>query len=242
MGQPPPPSPSHPVPEVLGAAGKGNRDHSEKGLFPAITDLTKRVAALENSDKGFWKKLIVLVGVAGGILALPGQVMDIAARLHPRPDLHFSWQVPVKLANDPETGGFQFLYRVRISNEGTAVDGVKSATVVYTVVGQGSFPIGNCKFRVNQQELGYEITIGKNEYKEAEFYATVPKEFANAYLTQPGERETDVNFTLQSKYPPQGVSDVVTQRFCLHAMDAEALETVRMGGGWFANNTSCEER
>lgn len=240
---PSPPTTQQPVKDV-GVQTTTPAESNESGVGTALADLTKRVQALEKGDKGFWKRVVVLVGVLGGLIALPRGIKDLQALLFPRPKIEFSWQPTVNLAYDNKNNTLKLIYRLAISNsEGTAEDRIQSASVDFKVAGQETLPIGapNYGFQVNQQDVGSSLTLGRGEYKDnVVFYITLRKAFSDYALKNPGDRETDVYFTLQSKFRPNEAYPRDVTRFCLHKMDSDAFETVRNGGMWSVATTSCD--
>lgn len=220
---------------------KGASQEAEEGTNARhFSELEKRVRALEESGKGFWKRFGMVLGILGGLIVIPKSVYDVWVLFHPSPKVEFVWRDVVQLSYDPQARNVNLIYRVSIDNtRGTAEDRITSASVRLQVAQPEPFFLGAnyINFDVDQHRTSVPLTIGKGEYRDMWVYVTLTPEFSAYALANPGPRETDVNFTLQSK----GYQRPVSKRFCLHEMDSAALKRVVDGQPWTPDKTSCGE-
>jgi hypothetical protein len=198
------------------------------------------VQDLEKGERSYWKRLALILGVLGGLIAIPKGIQEAWTTLRPSPDIRLIWADDVTLSYDPQTKNLNLIYGLSISNTGTAEDHITSASIELNMSQPTPFYVGSSFIHFeppNQQKLTIPVTIGKGETKDVRVYVVVNPGMTNYALENPGARETNLSFTLQSR----GVYNPVSRRFCLHEIDSEALKTIVSGQPWHPTNTSCQK-
>jgi len=219
-----PPQPSSQPPQD-GAPGGGS------------TDLEKRLQALEKSDKSLWKRLGMILGILGGLIAIPKGVHDAWESFFPTPSVQLSWRDDVMYTYDPAKNSVYIVYYLSISNaKGTAEDRIKSASVSLQAREQFLGIVGtpDIHFKTaSQSGMILPVTILKGDSKDVQLYASLTPKLANAAL--PGTRETEVSFSLESK----GIKSPLLKKFCLPEMDSTAWQDMLSGQPWHPLNAAC---
>ena len=200
-------------------------------------DLARKVTALEEAEKGFWRRAGMVLGILAGLVAIPKASYDLWTFIHPRPNVKLSWRNDGALAYDPSEKHLTLVYNLSISNaDGTAEDRINSGSVKLL---PGGYVIGTpfIKFGVGQQKVGIPVTIGKGEYKDVSVSVIVHPDLAKLFLADPGPKETDVAFTLESS---KGFDHPLVKTFCLGELDSDDLQRVISGEQpWLPQNASC---
>jgi hypothetical protein len=203
-------------------------------------DFEKRLQALEKSDKSRWKQWGIILGVLGGLIAIPKGIHDAWESLFPAPSVQLSWRDDVAYTYDPAKNSVYIIYYLSISNaKGTAEDRIKSVSISLQARQQFLGIIGtpDIQFKTgNQSGTSFlPVTILKGESKDVQLYASLTPKFANAAL--PGTRETEVSFSLESK----GIKKPLQKKFCLPEMDSTAWKDMLNGQPWHPRNTACRK-
>ncbi len=209
-------------------------------------ELDKRIAALEKSEKSFWKRIGMVLGIIGGLIAIIGGLIAMPKGLHeartyfnPTPNVHLVWKREVKLTYDHPSDNFNLVYFPTVSNEnGTAEDRVMSVTVEIEGPQSTLYPIAWPAVTLVEDNAQRNPirTIGKGDSKDAQVNVSLKSSFLAYLLANPGPRETYVNFNLQSK-----ALKPVVERFCLLDLDSDSLEGAKKGEPFAVSNTSCEK-
>ena len=182
----------------------------------------------------------MILGILAGLVAIPKASYDLWTQtIHPRPDVKLSWRNDGALAYDPSEKHITLVYNLSISNaNGTAEDRINSGSVKLL---PGGYVIGTpfIKFGVGQQKVGIPVTIGKGEYKDVSVSVIVNPDLVKLFLANPGPKETDVVFTLESS---KGFDHPLLKKFCLGELDSDDLQRVISGEQpWLPQNASCKD-
>src|SRR6266853_6536980 len=93
-----------PTQEATGPQGNPAQTKQE------ITDLQTKIAALgsdveklKKSDSSLFKKVAVILGVIGGLIAIPKGVMDSVSAIHQKPRTTVDWGQPLSIHYDAKT-------------------------------------------------------------------------------------------------------------------------------------------
>ena len=201
-------------------------------------DFEKRLQVLEKSDKSLWKRLGMILGILGGLIAIPKGVHDAWESYFPAPSVQLSWRDDVTYTYDPAKNSVYIIYYLSISNaKGTAEDRIKSASISLQAREQSLGVVGtpDIHFKTaDQPSMSFlPVTILKGESKDVALYASLTPRLANATL--PGTRETEVSFSMESK----GIKSPLLKKFCLPEMDSTAWQDVLSGQPWHPLNAAC---
>jgi hypothetical protein len=233
--------PSKPASDnVTSRAGDADSHSKEQVAERDWGDLARRVTALEGSEKGFWRRAGMVLGILAGLVAIPKASYDLWTQtIHPRPSVKLSWRNDGALAYDPSEKHLTLVYNLSISNaDGTAEDRINSGSVKLL---PGGYVIGApfIKFGVGQQKVAIPVTIGKGESKDVSVSVIVLPDLAKLFLADPGPKETDVAFTLESS---KGFDHPLLKKFCLGELDSDDLQRVISGEQpWLPQNASCKD-
>jgi len=174
-------------------------------------ELERRITALEKGEKSLWKRTGMILGVIGGLVAIATGLHGLWVALYPTPRVVVAWQRQVQLTYDKQSDSFNLVYLPSISNDmGTAEDRVMSVSVEIQGPQSVPYPVGFPNVTLvedNPQRIPIR-TIGKGVSKDAQLNVSLKQSFLVYLLADPGLRETDVNFSLESK----GLKPVVEKK------------------------------
>lgn len=191
-----------------------------------IASLARRVEILEKDAGSWFKRLGIIVGIVGGLVAVPKGVYDLwSAFATPSPKTAAQWGESVTIAQDPQ----KYLVlssEVTLSNQGLGQDGVAKDSFKLTLpnlkppenlisVDQPEIKfveLSDNKSRtpeqVDQEGIPVPIYLGATQRKRFLVRAEIARALAERALKQSGVWKVEFSLTLQSGGPP------LSRQFC----------------------------
>ena|ERR1017187_1796703 len=171
-----------------------------------VEDLELKISALDSdldklkkSESSFFKKVAVILGVAGGLIAIPKGIIDSVSAVHQRPRTTMDWGAPLTIHYDAKTRLLRFGFPMVLNNQGNADDTLeKLSSDIRTVPDKSKFSVTISDFELTighteSTELPFPIT--PHQPKQLHINLVLPGPFSERALSFEGQKTITVTFS-----------------------------------------------
>ena len=92
-----------------------------------VAEVESELAAMKQSDKGWFRNAAVLLGVVGALVAIPKALVDLAGTINRQPKTSVIAESPLFVSYEPKEKTIRFESMVILKNDGNAADAIKRA-------------------------------------------------------------------------------------------------------------------
>ena len=92
-----------------------------------MAEVESELAAMKQSDKGWFRNAAVLLGVVGALVAIPKALVDLAGTINRQPKTSVIAESPLFVSYEPKEKTIRFESMVILKNDGNAADAIKRA-------------------------------------------------------------------------------------------------------------------
>ena len=92
-----------------------------------VAEVESELAAMKQSDKGWFRNAAVLLGVLGALVAIPKALVDLAGTINRHPKTSVIAESPLFVSYEPKEKTIRFESMVILKNDGNAADAIKRA-------------------------------------------------------------------------------------------------------------------
>jgi hypothetical protein len=195
-----------------------NEQSSSPGVSPErIGKIEDRLKKLESSLAA---KIVVVLGIIGGLTALPKTAYDTWSILAHKPVI--SWGDTIELRFDPATEKLALIFSVSTTNESTKIARVTSASCEFDVPGPIFVSKDDIELREGSVPVRFPFSLGAAQAKDLNVSVVVARDLSPLALAQEGRRVLDVSFLLE------GQSQPVSHKYCTPPLDRDDLQALKL--------------
>jgi len=208
---------------------------SAKSFGAKIADLDRRTQVLEKDAKGLVKRIGIILGILGGLIAVPKGAHDFWLIVMASPKTSMAWGDAITISYDPQTKDLFIISNLTLSNEGSANDRVKSVSVELNVQQPQPIFISEVDIQFvdpHQEATRTPFSLGPNQSKDLTVTVDVTAPLSPMALANPGPRVMDFSLILQG-------GGLLSQKFCIPPLDGDVLRDILSAKPKRVTTTSC---
>ena len=188
------------------------------GLEVKVSTLEGEVQKLRNEGKSWAKRVGVILGVLGGLIAVPKGINDAWNVIHASPKTSISWGQPIRLSFDPGTSILTFTFNLTATNDGSLSDHVDSASVELKLPQAQSIFLSEGDVQMSGATIPF--ALAPNQPKDIVVSVQVSRALSAMALREPGSRVLDFSLVLG------GRRQTLSQKYCIPPFDADDLQSI----------------
>lgn len=199
-------------------------------LKPDPADDQKRIDALANRVlqlevdvrklQGSWlSRFVVVVGIVGGLLAIPKTAYDGLMTLTASPKTDMRWGDAVGMHYDQASQDLVFTFDLTATNEGLKTDHVSSPSVELGVQQPAPIYLGQDDIRLAAGGAAVPVpfSLSPGQSKDVQVTVTVQKPLSPQALEKPGRRTLEISLFVAGKKGP------ISHRYFIPPLDNDDL-------------------
>jgi hypothetical protein len=191
------PGPSDSPPDSARLAGRID------GFEQKLNSFGSELEQLKQSEGNLLKKIALILGVIGALIAIPKGIIDSVSAIHQRPQTTLDWGSPLTIHYDSKTRLLRFGFPLVFNNQGNADDTLEKLSAdIHTVPDNSKFAatISDFELTLGQTEsTQLPLPLTPHQPKQVHINLVLPGPFSERALSFEGERTIVVTFTTADK-------------------------------------------
>jgi hypothetical protein len=205
-------------------------------LDAGLERANRDIEDLKKSDRSWFKKAGILIGVLGGAIAIPKIVTDTVNAIYHPPKVTIEWSRPLDLRYDQHDRVFRLEFPVVANNEGKSTDFIETLSAnLNSDTGQINIPVsdGDIEVRENEKSIPQPIPIEPGKTKLLMIGLSLGPPLSEQALSFEGRRTINVTLKMRSKKE-------ITNHYCFD-FDKEQGQEVMAAQEKHVRTPSCGE-
>jgi hypothetical protein len=207
---------------------KGAQDINE--LERKVDELEKKLASVgidldqvKKSEGSLFKKIAVILGVVGGLIAIPKGVIDSVSAIRQRPRTTMDWGAPLTIHYDAKARLLRLGFPLALNNQGNADDTLERLTAdIRTVPDKSRFSVAISDFELTLGQTESTVLpfpITPHQPKQLHVNLVLPSPFSEQALSFEGQRAVTVTFATAN-------AQTITHTYCFDLDKDQSAEVL----------------